>query len=227
MSKSDKKLKAISLRRGGNSIKDIAKELGVSRGSVSVWCQDIKLTKAQQEKLFAKQIASGSVGRQKGADVNREKRLKALEFCAKEANKNIKSISDRELFFLGLGIYWGEGIKSRSGPAAVVNSDVYILKTMKRWFCDCLGVDKNDFRPYVYISDLHKNREHMIMNYWAKELELPMNQFKTPIYLSNRPKQKYENHDNYYGVVALRVTKSTNLKYKIMANFEAIKMRLE
>ncbi len=217
MSKSNEKLKALSLRRDGCSIKDIAKKLEVSRASVSVWCQSIKLTKEQSAHLFAKQVAAGNVGRQKGAEVNRAKRVASLVEADSYATKYIKNISNKDLFYLGLGLYWGEGVKSRSGPAAIVNSDSKVLKVAVRWFCECLEVDPIDIRPYIYISRQHVSREEIIMNYWVKELSIPNCQFKSPIYISQKPMQKYENHDTYYGVVALRIRRSTALKYKILA----------
>lgn len=227
MSKSTEKLAALALRRQGVSIKDIAKKLKVSRGSASLWCQEIILTKKQQLILKEKQTAAGARGRQMGADMNRAKRSTALDVAKHKAEAEFTSVSKRELFLLGLGIYWGEGIKSRTSQAAVVNSDPKILQVMIRWFCDCLSVRKSDFRPYVYISDLHRDREEIIMKYWVDTLKLEKEQFKSPIYLNQKPKQKYENHDNYFGVVALRVSKSTNLKYQILAMLQVLGVRLE
>ena len=227
MSKSVEKLETIKLRRLGWSIKDIAKNLQVSPGSVSLWCQGIVLTKSQQKYLTAKQTAAGQRGRQMGADMNRAKRASALLEAKQQAIANIKTIASRELFFLGLGIYWGEGVKSRTGQATVVNSNPQILKVMMRWFTECLSVSQSEFRPYVYISTEHINREEIIMKYWTKILKLPRVQFKNPMYVAHQSKQKYENHDNYYGVVALRIAKSTNLKYRILALLEVLSERLE
>jgi hypothetical protein len=227
MSKSTEKLRALKLRRQGWSIKDIAIELKISRGSASLWCQGIELTSSQKEKLKAKQIAAGSIGRQKGAEMNRKKRIDAIDEAGSWAEQRIKEVRTTDLFFLGLGIYWGEGVKSRSGQATVVNSDSRILKVMMRWFEECLEVSRGDFRPYVYIASHHKSREQIIMKYWENELAIPRGQFKSPIYLEQRPKQRYENHDNYYGVVALRVAKSTNLKYRILALLKTVSKRLE
>ncbi|MCA9361953.1 helix-turn-helix domain-containing protein, partial [Candidatus Kaiserbacteria bacterium] len=71
MSKPAQKKRAIELRRRGQSIKDIAAVLGVSKSSVSAWCQGISLTDKQKEKLQQKQIDAGNVGRQIGANKNR------------------------------------------------------------------------------------------------------------------------------------------------------------
>lgn len=227
MSKSTEKLAALALRRKGESIKDIAKKLQVSPGSVSLWCQSITLTKKQEAILRAKQTSAGQRGRQMGADMNKAKRSAALDTAKQQAEFEFSDITHRELFLLGLGIYWGEGIKSRTSQAAVVNSDPKILQVMIRWFCECLSVKKSEFRPYVYISDMHRDREEIIMTYWKETLKLKREQFKTPIFLHQKPKQKYENHDNYFGVVALRVSKSTNLKYRILAMLQVLGTRLE
>lgn len=227
MSKSKEILQAQHLRRQGWGIKDIAKELKVSRSSASVWCREINLTKKQKEVLLKKQISAGSIGRQKGADSNRLKRETAIAEAVNSANSQIKSVTNSDLFYLGLGIYWGEGVKSRSGQASVVNSDPRILKVMIRWFTECLGVNRSEFRPYVYISSHHKLREKIIMSYWENELKLPASQFKTPIYLEQRSKQIHKNHDTYFGVVALRVLKSTGLKYRILSLLGAVSQRLE
>jgi transposase len=227
MSKSSEKLQAIKLRRLGWSVKDIAKELKVSRSSASVWCQEILLTASQKENLKAKQIAAGHIGRQKGAEANRAKRVRALDDAQRLAEIEIKQINNQNLFYLGLGIYWGEGIKSRSGPAAIVNSDARILRIMMRWLDECFGIDSAQLRPYVYISSAHADREKIIMSYWEKILGIPKSQFKSPIYLKRQPRQQYENHNSYYGVVALRVSKSTNLKYRILALLDTVSKRLD
>ncbi len=227
MSKSSEKLVALKLRREGESIKDIAKKLQVSPSSVSLWCQSIVLTDKQLINLRNKQITAGQFGRQKGADANRNKRLQALSDAEVNAKNDIGKISNKDLFFIGLGIYWGEGVKSRTGQAAVVNSDSRIIKISKLWFTNCLSVPDTDFRPYLYISYSHKDRENELMTYWSNVLNLPISQFKSPIYIHQKTKQLYENHDAYYGVLALRVLKSTNLKYKILAMLNVLNERLE
>ena len=227
MSKGIEKIKAVQLRRKGWSMKEISRELNVSKGSVSLWCQGIVLTKSQMKLLKDKQIMAGHVGRQKGADMNRVKREQAIADAKIFAINEVNCLDTKDLFYLGLGIYWGEGVKSRSGQASVVNSDPRILKVMMRWFEECLTVSKSDFRPYVYISSQHKDRENIIIKYWQKVLDLPESQFKSPIYIKQKHKKFYENHDKYFGVVALRVSRSTNLKYKILALLETINERLE
>lgn len=205
------------------SIKDISRQLGVSKGSVSMWCQDIILTDAQSAVLRQKQVASGNIGRAAGAQMNKQKRLDAINFHKINGKKQIQSLSKRDLMMLGVGLYWGEGVKSRTGVAALVNSDPSVILIGKRWFQECLGVALEEFRPYIYISEIHKNRALAITAFWSSYLDIPEIQFKDIIFLKNRPKKIYENHDVYYGVVSLRIKKGTDLKYKILGLIEGCK----
>ena len=210
------------MRRKGESVKTIARTLGVSIGSVSLWCQSIKLTEVQKERLLKSQIAAGHKGRLLGADVNRQKRLQAIGEADVWGREKISTLSERDRYMLGLGLYWGEGAKSRTDPATVTNSDPAIVLFAKQWMEECLGVGKEEFRPYIYISRGHQYREKEILKFWSKLLKIPEIQLHRVI-LKGKPKKFYENHDSYYGVCALRVRRGTILKYRILGLIKACK----
>jgi predicted transcriptional regulator len=221
MSKVQEKSDALKLRKKGMSIKDIASQLGVSKGSVSVWCQNIALTRKQQSVLKQKQITAGHAGRVKGAQMNKQKRIDVIEKHIYIAKQELGTLSARDLLMVGIGLYWGEGVKSRGSGASLVNSDAAILQIGKRWFQECLHVSTDDFRPYVYISKTHADRASAIISFWSKTLNIPKNQFKGPFYTASHTKRVYQNRDTYNGVVALRVQKSTDLKYRIQGLISA------
>lgn len=215
------KKKAIELRRRGWSIKDIAKELQVSPSSTSVWCQQIELSENQKKLLFTKQVAAGNVGRQRGAEVNRLKRHTAVSLAQKEGSAIVGKISKRDLLMLGIGLYWGEGVKSRSSATALVNADPNIIVLGKQWMEKCLGVQPESFSPYLYINESHSHRVAEILRFWIEKLELPSEQFHKPFIVKHKNKKQYDNQDLYYGVLALRVKKGTNLKYRIQGLINA------
>ena len=222
MVKAVEKEKARELRRKGFSLSTIAKLLKISKSSASVWCEDIKLTKRQQATLDKSQKAAGYRGRMKGAQANKQKRLDALAKHKIQGDRDVKLLSKRDLLMLGLGLYWGEGVKAdRGGPATIVNSDPDVILMAMRWFREVLGVSKDDVRPYIYISEIHRPREHKILQYWSKTLGVPQKQFINVVFLKGRPKKKYENYDSYYGILALRIRRSTDLKYKILGLLQA------
>lgn len=57
MAKFKEKIKARELRHRGESIKDIARKLKVSKGSVSRWCRDIELTPQANCKITEKNVS--------------------------------------------------------------------------------------------------------------------------------------------------------------------------
>lgn len=74
MAKSIERIKAIKLRRKGESIKRIAQILKIAKSTVSLWCQEIKLTKSQIEALHIRMVRGGYKGRLKGALLQKERR---------------------------------------------------------------------------------------------------------------------------------------------------------
>ncbi len=68
MVKSSEKIQARILRKRGISITEIAKQLNVSKGSVSIWCSDIILSEKQKRVLYENKIKGGLIGRMKGAE---------------------------------------------------------------------------------------------------------------------------------------------------------------
>jgi hypothetical protein len=216
MAKSEQKLQAFNLRREGKSIKEISILVGVTKETVSMWCRDLVLTEEQSIRLREQMIKGGHKGRMIGAAMNRDKKLKRIEIANEEAREKIDTISTNELFYLGLGIYWGEGTKSGNGALAVSNSDPRVIQLMIRWFMECFGVSKADFSPRVFISDTHRDREEKIYDFWVEKLAIPRTQFKKMIFL-DKGKKIYENREVYYGVLALRIAKGTDLNYKILA----------
>jgi DNA-binding transcriptional regulator YiaG len=78
MAKSLKKLRAVSLRKKGTSVGDIARMLGVSKSTASIWCQGIALTDKQKDRLVQKVIKAGHVGRLLGAQSNKDKKIENI-----------------------------------------------------------------------------------------------------------------------------------------------------
>lgn len=222
MAKSEEKLKAFAMRREGKSIKEIAKQVGVSSGSVSAWVREIELTPEQRAFLTKRQIASGEQGRQKGADSNRERKEMRIREAREASSQRFSSLSIEQLFVLGLGLYWGEGSKSpRNKSLILTNSDPAIIKLMIRWFSDCFGVDQSRFRPRICIADTHRDREEILLSYWSKTLGLPVSQFSKTSFLPTG-KKLYENRDIYYGVIALYIARGTAVRHLILAYIERL-----
>jgi len=104
MAKSRERLLARELRKKGESIREIAKTLGISRGSSSLWCRDIVLTQEQLDILVEKDKLGGARGRIVAAELAKKRKNERV-FCNKKVVfEKIGEISQRELFLIGIAL---------------------------------------------------------------------------------------------------------------------------
>src|SRR3989344_4646357 len=86
--KRDLQIKAVALRKSGQSLSEIADQLNVAKSSASLWVRDVKLSdKALQRILLCKQK-----GIQKGADSRKLESQLAKDKIYKEAEIEVVSL---------------------------------------------------------------------------------------------------------------------------------------
>lgn len=215
MAKSKQKLKAGQLRRQGKSIKEIAGLLDASRSTISIWCRDIKLTPRQIRLLNEKMIAGGHKGRLKGAAIQKERKREKIERYLIAGKKEIGLLSVREFLIAGLCLYWGEGNRKKPG-VRFFNSDPEMIKFILRWFKEMFGIENERYIIYIMINQIHKGRINDVKRYWKNALGLPNNCFRKPTLIKAKSKKVYENFKQHYGTLNIRISKSTDLYYRIL-----------
>ncbi|MAF20776.1 MAG: hypothetical protein CMI55_03795 [Parcubacteria group bacterium] len=224
MAKFKEKIKARGLRQKGQSIKEIAKKLKVSKSSVSIWCRDIQLTRNQIALLDEKQLKGGYKGRIKGAKIQRKKYLKKVKELEKEGFDQIKKLSRKDILIAGIALYWGEGNR-KWHISGFGNSDPKMIKFIIFWFKNILNIDKKRLSLHVGINQIHKNRVKKVEKYWSRITNIPENQFTKVTLRKVKNKKIYKNHDNYYGTLHIRIRKSSDLQHKIHGLINALAQR--
>ena len=222
MAKSEQKIEARCLRKSGLSIKDIAKRLEVSKSSVSIWCADIELTPIQIEQLHQKMVRGSYAGRLAGAHFQRKKKQEQIEKATLQAVHDIGLLQDRNLFLLGLGLYWGEGDKKST--VRFFNSDPRAVRIMMRWFREILHVSESNFMMYLNLNEAHEQRTKEIIQYWSQVTGVPMIQFRKPSLVMVVQKKKYENELEYRGTLCVGIARSRYLLYQILEWIKAVDM---
>jgi hypothetical protein len=214
MAKSEKKILARELRRQGRSIKSIAKELTVSQGSVSLWCRDILLTTEQLQAL-EQNFKDPRYGRrlqnslsQQGVRIEKTKRLYEL------GKQEIGSLSKRELLLVGSALYWAEGYKKDS-QVGLGSSDPKMMQLYVRWLIDCFGYTLDDLMFRVTINESHAYRVKEIVEYWARLFGIDESTFQKSFFQKAQWKKVYEHPEEYFGVLRIRVRKSSDFLRKI------------
>jgi hypothetical protein len=225
MSKSIQKLEAIRLRKTGKSIKKIANVLNVSVGSVSSWCRDIELSPSQKKTLDTNARNPYYAGR--GIYIRKLKKRTDLKISKlKTAGiKEVGILNKRELFIAGISLYWAEGFKKDS-QVGLASLDPMMIKFFINWLKTCFGYTNEDliFRVTANISHQHRIKE--IESYWSKELNVPLTQFRKPFFQDVKWKKTYENPNEYYGILRVRVRKSKDFLRKIYGFIEGLKLNV-
>ena len=196
------------MRRKGYSIRHISHYLGVAKASVSIWVRDIKMSRIQINTLAAAPYTRSAVEKRRISRMNREEaeRTKVIE----NAKKTIKKISKRELFYVGIALYWGEGTKKKRGVVEVTNSDPLLIRTMVLFFLTICNVPKEKLRGHVFVHE-HMNRV-AIEKYWSSVSGIPQSQFHKTTIQKNR--NRLVNDSIPFGTFAVIIC-DTQLKLKI------------
>lgn len=225
MAKPHLRIKARNLReKQGFSIKEIAEIIGVGRSTTSLWCRDIKLTPKQIKRLEKKERDGKTRGRIKAAEIKKKKRLDKIEKYREKAMEEIPRLTKRELFLIGVALYWAEGSK-KDPSMSLTNSDPEMMTFFIEWLQEVWRIPKSRIKCTVGINQAHKERIREVERYWSKITKIPISQFnKSSLKLINN-KKEYRNFQNHNGTLAVRVLKGTNLNYQTLGWIEALKKR--
>lgn len=221
MAKSEEKLLARKLRREGESIKVIAKKLLVSVGSVSTWVRDIELSEKQIKNL-QKRSTDALFGRKREyldrlKKEHEEKVNKLLDLGIQKIGK----LSKRELFLIGVALYWGEGFKKDS-LVGFATSDPEMAKVFIAWMKRCFGTNEKNLILRVTANESYRQNIDAIENFWSHELKINKTFFSKPFYQKTKWKKEYENKDDYHGVLRIRVRKSIDILRTIKGSIKGV-----
>lgn len=223
MAKFKEKIKAQELRKQGQSIKDIAKNLGVSPGSVSVWCQNVVLSENQIKELEKRRKDPNYGGRLANSNKQHQiavtKTKELLSFGIKQVGK----LSKRELFLVGSALYWAEGFKKDS-QAGFANSSPDMMNLYLRWLFECFDYEVKDLSPRVTVNLSHKHRIKEIEKFWSLKTKIPLEDFQKPFFQNFKWKKVYDNPNEYFGVLRIKVRKSTDFLRKIHGFIEGLRL---
>ena len=195
------------------SMKAIARELGVSVSSVSLWTRDIELSDEQKARLADRNHRFGAQrrGHEQRSQNARIKRLIA------QLEGRVMARQRDPLHRAGCMLHWAEG--SKTGNSVILaNSDPHLLRVFKRFLEECYGITPDRFRLSVncYVDNGLSVEE--IETFWLDALDLPRGCLRKAIV--NRPSRasKQLKRNLPYGTARLVV----NSTYVLQSIFGAI-----
>lgn len=219
---------AIKLRKQGLSYSEILEHVSVSESSLSLWLRDIPLSKSQQARLDEKFRS----GRLLGAQARARIRAEQTQAILASAEQDIKKISERELWLMGIMLYWAEGSKEKpgakySGYFDFCNSDPMMIKLMLRWLIEICEIPKKSIVFDLHIHENHRYRIAEVLDYWSIETGFPVSTFRGIQYKQHNILTKRTNtRDNYKGLIRISVRCSTKFLRKISGWIQGVNKQL-
>lgn len=183
-----KKNIAIEMRKKGLSYTDIENQIHVPRSTLSFWLKKIKLTDEQKKKINDKKIQALKKGSEKKIARTRQ----TIEEIKRTSAKDIKEIKKKELWLIGVVLYWRERFLSgnesdlRKG-VRFTSSDPYLIKLFLKWLQDVGQIKNEEIDFDIFMTDNQRSSKKEVIAYWSDVIGIPEDKF-TRIYFQKTKK---------------------------------------
>ena len=242
--KSKVKKIAIDLRRQGMSYSEIKNEIlktepgvNIPIATMSLWLKSIKLSNYKLKRLEEKRI---------GAIKNSAKNktvatLKAIEDIKNKSAENIRKISKKEFWLMGIILYWRERFLNHNKSdlqkgVRFTSSDPSLVKFFIKWLDDIGNLKKEEIGYDIFVKKHRHNTKEKVLNYWLNEIGLDKNYFvqNTNIYyMKNYQRKKntkqstrQSKRNSRFGLFRIRVRASSMMARQISGWVHGIKREL-
>lgn len=163
-----KKLQAQKLRDVGYSYNMIQAKLGIPKSTLSNWFRDRPFIPNRE---VLDRIQYGPI---KSAEKSHNKKVKEIDELLKIGAEEIGSLTKRDLWLLGLGVYIGEGTKSFDS-IRLANADPMVIKLAIKWFKEVIGISNENISIRLHLYP--DNNEQTCIKYWRNITKLPLVSF--------------------------------------------------
>lgn len=192
------------LRRKGFSYSEIARELALPKSTLSSWLKRVPLTDEQKNRLIKKrQLAARENGKKRIATL-----LATYDDVWRRSARDIKKISPRELWLMGIVLY---GREKRT--VQFTSSDALQIKLFLRWLYEIGNLGNNELAFDIFITTPSQGEDpkriERAIAHWMHITGMPKKYF-THIY-RQRQKQVKDN----FGQLRIRVKASSILARQI------------
>ncbi|KUM94366.1 hypothetical protein AQI88_21915 [Streptomyces cellostaticus] len=210
--KDDLREKARELRLQGWTYDQIQVALGCSKSSISLWVRDLPRPE-RQKRTREEASAIAKRGWEAKLQLRDEERQRTKRTAAAEVGQP----TDRELFLVGVGLYWAEGAKSkpysRRERVTFVNSDPDMIAVFLAWL-KLLRVDPSTLR---FALQIHETANVAAAEkFWAEHVGIETAELlKTTLKKHNPSTNRKNTDENYYGCLRVDVRDGAELYRRI------------
>ena len=213
MKRSDR-AEAVSLRRSGATYQQLMQRFGVAKSTLWLWLKAEGLVETHPQRLTElKRLAQ-----RKAAATVKAARLARTQAIVEQARQEIGLLTLRDLWLMGVVLYWAEGAKQKPGNVSAsvtfANSDPRACRLFLNWLKQICGIGKDQLSFEMYLHETANAQRARA--YWAQQLAIPMEQLTRVRWKRHRPATRRTNvGDSYYGLMRIKVRQSTALNRRI------------
>jgi hypothetical protein len=213
--KVEEKQRAIKLRKEGKTYSEILAEISVAKSTLSEWLKSVQLATSQKQRITKKKRESAL----RGAMMRRDTRLAEIQSLIHQGRAEVKRVTARELWLIGIALYWAEGSKQKENdPSHGVifsNSDAEMVGVFLRWL-HLVKVPESAYIFELYVHETRKSDIPVFKSWWAKQLGVPVKKIDRVYLKRGNIKTNRKNvADLYHGLVRIKVNSSSMLNRRI------------
>lgn len=213
---------AHELRKQGYSLSEISNKLHVSKSTASVWSKNIMLSPEAKQRLSKRTTIKSLEGLRKYSEKIKQDKVNALIVDDRSGASKLGNITNRDIYCIGLGLYWGEGYKSGSQEFGFTNSDSHMILFYIKWLGLVFDVKKSDLILRVSINVSHKKRMQEVQVFWSKVTKVPLSQFSKISFIASATKKHYSNASSHMGTLRIKVRKGTKMRREVIGAIKHI-----
>ncbi|KAB1986349.1 hypothetical protein [Streptomyces triticiradicis] len=209
--KDDLRARARELRLQGWTYDRIQVELDCSKSSISLWVRDLPKPERKRTREEASAIAK------RGWEATLQRKENERRQTKRLAAEQVGAMTDRELFLVGVGLYWAEGSKSkpyrRQERVIFVNSAPDMITVFLAWL-HLLGIERKRLRFAVHI---HETADAAAAEkFWAKHVGIDTaDLLKTSVKKHNPRTNRKNTNEDYHGCLRVGVRDGADLYRRI------------
>ncbi|MEK7652051.1 MAG: hypothetical protein AAB351_02505 [Patescibacteria group bacterium] len=223
------KEKAFKLRLAGNSYAEITKKLNVPKSTLSFWFSEMPLSEKARKRISLRVQAGSFKGLLKRNQLQTHLARQRAKETRSVSKLDVGTLSKRELFILGVGLYWAEGYKRqiyKDGkaktyhPVSLSNSDPNLVKIFLRFLREVCGASSEKITAHLRIYE-HQN-EKELLKFWSQVTKIAPSRFSKFYYgVSKSSQHKRPFNILPYGTIQIRIN-DTKLYHQIMGWIEGL-----
>lgn len=223
MSTNQLKNKAQKLRDSGYSYNMINEKLGITKSTLSNWFSNRPFV---PNKEVLRRVQYGPI---KSAQIKHDKKIADIKNMGEIGIKEVGVMSKRDLWFLGLGLYIGEGNKSYD-LTRIINSNPRVVKLAVKWLKEALSLTNDNLTVLLHLYPDNNIKE--CLKFWSKTTGLPLSNFRKTHIDVRIGKSKLKKNKLPYGTAHISIAsrgdkeKGVKLSRRVMGWIEGVLLQV-